>query len=212
VLAEYKTYTRNKAMQGIVYDAVDDIRVYNFIDEIFSLPLNNQVHPFETVYEITSYLKEQWAGLFQRLLSEGSRQKEVNLIESLKATSKTLNQTVQYLVAEKDKGDHAIKEILLSNHPAFENVRQKLKINFRVFFQSKAELSQLMKALSYEEAKGDWDSQIKEGFLSWQKKDFSSEFIHISDNVFDKDGRLKPFTPLEWDEDWIQHEEDDIPF
>jgi hypothetical protein len=206
VLSEHKTYTRNKDKSDVVYAAVDDVRIYHFLDEIFSLPLNNQVQPFETVYEITSHLKEQWAGLFQRLLSEGGRQKEVNLIESLRATSKTLNQTVQYLVDEKTKGDQAIKEILLSNHPAFENVRQKLNLSFRVFFQSKAELSQLMKASSYEEV-----DYPKIGFVSW-KNFLSSEYLHIAAEVFDKDGRLKPYTPYEWNENWIQKEDDDIPF
>ncbi len=212
VLSEHKTYTRNKGKSDVAYAAVDDVRIYQFLDEIFSLPLNNQVHPFETVYEITVHLKEQWAGLFQRLLSEGGRQKEVNLIESLRATSKTLNQTVQYLVAEKDKGDQAIKEILLSNHPAFESLRQTLKISFRVFFQSKAELSQLMKALNYEEATNEWPDSYKEGFFSWKKNDFVPEHIHVADEVFDKDGRLRPYTPLEWNEEWIQHEDGDIPF
>lgn len=135
VLTEHRTYTRNKGNADVFYAAVDDVRVYKFLDEIFALPLNNQVHPFETVYEITTHLKEQWAGLFQRLLSEGGRQKEINLIESLRATSKTLSQTVEYLISEKAKGDQAIKEILLSNHPAFQNIKQTLNIGFRVFFR-----------------------------------------------------------------------------
>ncbi len=215
VLTEHRTYTRNKGNADVSYAAVDDIRVYQFLDEVFALPLNNQVHPFETVYEITTHLKEQWAGLFQRLLSEGGRQKEINLIESLRATSKTLSQTVEYLVSEKAKGDQAIKEILLSNHPAFQSIRQKLNIGFRVFFQNHAELSQLLKAFSYEEGISGYDEWVKEGFFSWK---LGTVFIHVSEHIFDEESRLKPYTPLEWNEDWIMYVntyddfDDDIPF
>jgi len=101
VLAEYRTYEANKDNEKIVYTAVDDVRVYKFLEEVFSLPLNNQVQGFDTVQEINLYLKEQWSGLFQRLLNESARQKEVNLIEDLKNTSKTLNQLVNYMVDEK---------------------------------------------------------------------------------------------------------------
>lgn len=211
VFSEYKTYIKNKENHEISYAAVDDVRIYKFLDEITGLPLNNQIHPFEMVHEITSHLKEQWAGLFQRLLSEAGRQKEVNLIESLRATSKTLNQTVEYLIAEKAKGDLAIKEILLSNHPLFEPIRKVIGVNFRTYFQNMTELNQLLESFSFSEGDSDWDNWVKNGFFSWKKSE-SQEYIHISEIVFDEDKRLKLFTPLEWKEDWLIHEDDDIPF
>ncbi|WP_434513740.1 DUF4062 domain-containing protein [Dechloromonas sp. ARDL1] len=141
VLAEYRTYEINKGKAEVRYAAVDDVRVYKFLEEIFALPLNNQVKAFETVHEAISYLKEQWSGLFQRLLSESARQKEVNLIENLNTTAKTLKQLVEYLAAEKARGNKAIEEILFSNHPAFDDIRKKTKIAHRVIFQNVNELA-----------------------------------------------------------------------
>jgi len=120
VLAEYATYKVNKDNENITYAAVDDIRVYEFLDDVYNLQINNQIHPFETIYDITPYLKEQWSGLFQMLLSESYKQKESNLLNDIGTTAKTLNQLVNFLVEERKQGDQAIKDILLSNHPAFD--------------------------------------------------------------------------------------------
>ena len=91
VLAEYETYKKNKESKDIEYAAVDNVAIYKFMDEVFSFPINNQVAPFETSSEITVYLQEQWAGLFQHLLRDDAKKKEVMLLDDLKNTAKTLN-------------------------------------------------------------------------------------------------------------------------
>jgi len=68
VYSEYQTYLVNKSATSIQYRFVDDVRIYKFIEEILQLPNNNPVHPFETPENIPYFLKEQWAGLFQRIL------------------------------------------------------------------------------------------------------------------------------------------------
>jgi hypothetical protein len=212
VLVEYRTYMANKGKDSVSYIAVDDIRIYKFLEEVFTLTLNNQIKGFEAVTEITIYLKEQWAGLFQRLLSESARQKEVNLLEDLKTTSKTLNQLVSYLVDEKTKGDQAIKDILLSNHPAFEDLRRKIEIPYRIIFQNLSELKILLHARQFEELCDLLDSGTKDGFISWKNKK-SDTYLRISKEIFDEDEKLRPLTPLEWISDWIEVEQDDdIPF
>lgn len=212
VSSEYQTYKANKNVVGFTCTAVDDVRIYNFIEEVYSLPLNNQVKEFNSVHEITTYLKEQWAGLFQRLLSESARQKEVNLIEDLKNTSKTLNQLVAYLIDEKSKGDQGIKDILLSNHPAFDEIRKKLEIPYRIFFQNKEELSQLLNARQLDELDELIDFATIDGFYSWKKRK-AEYYLRVNKDIFDEDDKLKIFTPNEWNHDWIKiDEEDDIPF
>jgi hypothetical protein len=211
VLAEYRTYEINKGKTDMRYAAVDDVRVYKFLEEIFALPLNNQVKAFETVHEAVAYLREQWAGLFQRLLSESARQKEVNIIEGLNSTAKTLKQLVEYLAAEKARGNKAIEEILFSNHPAFEDIQRKANIKHRVIFQNVAELNELLQAHKFSEGVELVDDWAREGFFNWQQQPFG-DTIRVSCEVFDKDGRLKPFTASQWKSEWIEYEEDDIPF
>lgn len=210
VFSEYRTFQANKNNLNVSYTAVDDVRVYQFIEEVLSLPINNQVKGFETVQEINIYLKEQWSGLFQRLLSESSRQKEVNLIEDLKNTSNTLNQMVKYLIDEKSRGDLAIKNILLSNHPVFDSIQRKLEIPYRVYFENLNELRSLLKARQYEE-EDPFDDWAIPNFHSW-KKQKAEIYLRVSSEIFE-DGRLKVYPPNEWDSKWVVLDDnEDIPF
>ncbi len=93
------------------------MKVFSLLEEIYALPVGNPVEPFELSDDITKFLGEQWAGLFQRLLQESARQKEVNIIQNLEATAATLKQLVTYLTETKSKGDEAIKDILAIESP-----------------------------------------------------------------------------------------------
>lgn len=214
VLSEYRTFLGNRDVAGFKPVAVNDSRVYSFIEEIYGLPSGNPVEGFETSDDIVRYLREQWAGLFQRLLQESSRQKEINIIENLKSTASTLNHLVTFLTEERTKGDQAIREILLSSHPAFSAIKTAAKIPYRIVFYTHSELDALLSARSFEldpfvNDRHDWDNQ-KAGYG-----------IRVAKEIFDEDGRLKIFTPDEWKDDWVktykmgsapEPEDDDIPF
>lgn len=88
VLAEYQTYLINKDNETIKYKFVEDKRIYKFIEEIYALPKNNIVHPFETALDITAFLREQWAGLFRDLLVQQTRKAQYESV-SLKVDELT---------------------------------------------------------------------------------------------------------------------------
>lgn len=225
VLAEYETYKKNKESKDIEYAAVDNVAIYKFMDEVFSLPINNQVAPFETSSEITVYLQEQWAGLFQRLLRDDAKKKEVMLLDDLKTTAKTLNQLVTFLTEERRAGDETIKDILLTNHPIFEDIREKIGMPYRVFFTNKKELVALLKARGYKLVDPDqWDNGTQNSHEEWLNGRVEpNHLLKIAFNIFDEDEKLKIFTPDEWNNDWVISYElepeppsyaadDDLPF
>lgn len=82
VLAEYQTYLINKENETTKYKFVEDKRIYKFIEEIYALPKNNIVHPFETALDITIFLREQWAGLFRELLVQQTRKAQYESVSS----------------------------------------------------------------------------------------------------------------------------------
>ena len=221
VLAEHKTYEKNKESKDIEYAAVDNISIYRFIDEIFALPINNTVAPFETSSDIIEYLQEQWAGLFQRLLREASRQKEVAVLDDLKNTAKALSQLVTFLTEERRSGDEAIKSILLTNHPIFEIIRKELKLPVRVFFTNKREFVAWLKVRKFVEVESSEESfDTSDSYEEWINRESQPKrLLKISFEVFDEHGRLKIVTPEEWRNDWVigcdledNYIPDDVPF
>ena len=221
VLAEYETYKKNKRSVSIEYASVDNVAIYQFMDEVFSLQLNNPVAPFETSSDITDYLQEQWSGLFQRLLREAARQKEMILLGDLRGTVNTLNQLVTFSTEERRAGDQAIKDILLSNHPMFDDIRTKIGVPYRVFFTEREEMASWLVARGYKRVDPkNWDDDTRQSHEEWLWSNQSGRrfILKILLEVFDKNKKLKIFTPDEWKDEWVicyqleEDEDNDLPF
>lgn len=218
VLHEYKTYEHNKDNEEVIklmkFSAVNDIKIYKFLDDVFALPINNQYTGFETSNEIIQYLQEQWASLFQSLLSDVAKQKDIKLIEELKDTAKTLKQLVTYLTNEKEKGSEAIKEILLANHPVFIAIKNAINTNIRIYFANQDELNALLVAFGYyhDVFTGSVDYEF------WENSD--GKKIGISKKLFTDDKKLRILDINEWDDDFVKkiqkptpvNSDDDLPF
>jgi hypothetical protein len=215
VLSEYSTYLKNKDNEEVKYHFADNVKVYKFLEEVKALPQNNPIAPFETAQDIVDFLKAQWAGQFQRFLQKQSRLKEIRLVESMEATANTLDQLVVFLTEERRSQDQAIQDILLSNHPAFQQLRSLTGTPYRVFFTNHRELAAWLKARGYSfVSKERWDDPKYEEWL------LKEDLLKIFTDIFDEDGKLKVYTGEEWNEDWITKEpyieavieEEELPF
>ena len=116
VFAEYDTYKKNRANTSINFAYVDSLNVFKLLDEIISQRTNNFVRGFDNFDDITSWLKEQWAGIFADFLSKRSTDIKIkNLkeqIEELKEISTTLKVYNELLVQSSNVqgGDDVIKQ------------------------------------------------------------------------------------------------------
>ena len=225
VYAEYETYKQNKDNATIQYAAVSDRKVFLFLDELNALPNNNPIASFDRSEDITIYLQEQWAGLFQRFLSEQMKREENNSLARMASVTNTLNQLVQLLSENKRDSDYAVKEILLTTHPIFAELKQLTGTSYRIFFTTHKELELWLKARSYSEVEETiLDSPEYEEWVTMVTRSGVKKrlYLHIAHTVFDSEGRLKIFTPSEWDSNWVYVTEfdaapvtiteDDIPF
>jgi hypothetical protein len=203
VNSEYRTYLVNKAVKDIKYSFVDDVKIYQFLEEIEGLPLNNPIAPFETAQDITSYLREQWAGLFQRFLQDQGRHKETDLVQSLSASVETLNELIAFVAEDRQNSNNAIQSILLVNHPIFADIKKKLGVSYRVFFTSRSELTAWLSSRSYQPVPEDgWDADSHGEWLN--NKTSPNKLLKIRASVFEKSGRLTIFSAEEWKSSWVQ--------
>lgn len=216
VFHEYQFYKANKETENVKYTAADNIKIYEFIESIEKLQSNNIIHAFESSIDIIQFLKVQWAGLFQRFLAEQLKIKETKAIKDIENTAKTLNQLVTFLTEEKRDSNNAINEILLSNHPAMEQLRNMLNIPFRVFFTNLEELENLLKSRNFKPS----NNNLPFGDQVWEYYHQDSIFkLIFSENLFNSENKLKVFTKEEWEPNLIKYiiekleeEEDDLPF
>lgn len=218
VLSEYETYQLNKDNDAIKYKFVDNIQIYRFIEEIKNLNANNNIKGFETATDITRYLKEQFAGLFQRFLEGQAKIKELSLIDSLEKTSRNLTQLVMFLT-EQNKGEKEdINRILMINHPLITALREKLNISYNFYIEGIDDLGKLLMARSFRPDKNNMSPLEDE--LKWERKakDGGREILVISKSIFDDENKLKYFNATKWQETFVSLNnipaptDDDLPF
>jgi hypothetical protein len=203
VYAEYRMYLRNKGVAGIKYAAADDERILSFVEEVEALPRNNQLIEFRNADEIAAHLREQWAGLFQRFLQEQEQVPDRRAADELHAALGTVNQLITFLTKEKRDQGSAISEILLANHPIFEQLRKLTATPYPVFFRTRKDLDSWLGARSWQAVEGA-NSIDPKSALQWKHtlKDGRYELLTISAQIFKAD-RLKVFTSAEWNPEWV---------
>jgi hypothetical protein len=111
VHAEYQTFLKNRDSKQINYAHVDSVNVFHFIDAILAQPRNNPIQTFEKYYDIESWLRIQWAGLFRELLKQRSNQSQLRglttHVQELSEVNKTLRRYLEEVVTKVSSKDAA---------------------------------------------------------------------------------------------------------
>ena len=174
-----------------------------------SLPNNNNIKAFETADDITSYLREQFAGLFKHYIIENKRAREVFVIKDIENTAKTLREMVDYLKSENHDKDEQIAQIVKVNHPIVSRLKDVFGIKYNIYIDGRTDLDNLFRSRGYE-------FDLMDGYWERKYKDFLIR-IYVSDDLFDNDGNLKYMKASDWNEDYFKVEkvdldEDELPF
>ena len=211
VLAEYETYLLNKESKNLKFRYVDNVKIYEFIEEIKSLGTNNNIKGFETSAEISKYLKEQFAGLFQRFLEDQSRVREISLIKNLEKTAQTLNKLVNFLSEENKDQTEEINRILTVNHLLVENLKIKLDIPYNFYIEGVSDMSELLKARGFISNVEDPFEDETAGYFLYSKKTKNKRIkIKVSQELFDNEGKLKFIKRTDWKDEYLEYAEDDL--
>jgi hypothetical protein len=224
VYHEYRTFERNRDAK-IKWASVDNPRIYEFLSEVYSLKNNNPIQPFETSYDITEKMREQWAGLFQRLLAQQSLSIQASMFHDLKQSLETVRSLVDVVASQADRRDEVVANIILVNHPLFAALRKQMGVPYRFVIENRKELEEWLGARGFTEDAFASD----EGTIEWfraNKAAGSTEVVRVSSAVFDDQGKLRPFTAAEWLEEFVTYQvrktqkspafdsdlDDDVPF
>ena len=214
VYSEYRTYLINKETADIKYKFVDDPHVYEFIEAVYKLPKNNSIAPFQTASEIVEYLRNQWAGLFQRFLQDQERLEEVRALEEMKAVTGILQHLVRFLIEDSKGKDDAIQQILLANHPMFHRFQELTNTPYRVFFANEEELNDWLQARRWHPISQ--NLYLEGSYREWAIEGNRNNLI-LTEPIFNEESKLKVYSGDSWKDNWLQLVEpetgdEDLPF
>lgn len=212
VLNENKLYIENKSVESIKYVAVNDIKIHKFIEEIRNLHMNNAIIPFESASDIVSYLKEQFAGLFQRLLQEKATITEQTTYYDLKETISELKAIVSEIEDRNEDFFKKFDSTIFVNNPVTRLLLKILGIkNANIYIKNKNAFLEFLYLLNYtEESSNDREYVFRNSL--WNEK----KTLIVSKEVFDDFGNIKKI-PIKKAEELISFktevvEDDDLPF
>lgn len=196
VAAEYETYLLNKG-GSTKFKYVDNVKIYEFIEEIKGLTSNNNIKEFSTSFQIQQYLKEQLAGLFQSFLEQQSKMKDFDLATKLENTANTLEKLVDYLKETNKGNQEAVAGLLKSTHPFVIKLSEILNLDFGFWVEDINKLKSLLNSLGWMFLEYQDDSMSVD--YVWQKTSITPAVIlHISKELFDEEGTLKDIKMSEW--------------
>jgi len=115
---------------------------------------------------------------------------------------------VRFLRDANTQKDAAISQIILANHPLFDQMKKLMKIPYRIFFTNHDEMIAWLNARSYAVVdKKDWDDPGYEEFTLDPPKKKIQYLLKIHIGLFGKDGNLQPMTQPQWRDNFVRFEE-----
>jgi len=211
VLAEYQTYKKNvERAEKINWSHVDSVKVFRFIEYIYSVPKNSPIFEFQSPQDLLSKLKMQLAGLFKNLLFQRSQviqNKQLsNLVEAIERLEKIFEIIKEREPSLDDEDENFLSNIMYSNHPAFRKIQNILKVPIRIFFENFQELKSIFDYSGFKamDSKEIPPLKDRDNYYFWiSHKGNPKTIVMISKKIFDDDGNLK-FLPIkDWREEMV---------
>ncbi len=110
VLSDHYLYIENKNKDAkfarkILYPSIDNLKIFDFIDEVRKSTSNNAIYPFNDFSEMEAYLKKQWAGMMYDFLIQRNNKRDAEIT----------NRLLDNLSRATEKSEALIKVLLKSN-------------------------------------------------------------------------------------------------
>lgn len=200
VLSEYATFTKNRD-KDIDWASVDSVEVFNFLNDLHTLSIQNPIFSFQTGVDIIEHLRDQWAGLFSNLLKNEERKSQSIAVRELKDAVNSARSLVEILSDKANIGGQAVAEIVVLNHPLLRRLRDLLNVPYRFYASTKVDLDLWLSARSYIILKG---HEYLDGNFVWERHlQGNISELKISECVFDQE-RILQFSDRDWKDEWVQ--------
>lgn len=212
VFVENKTYLSNQD-KNFIPCYTDDIRVHQYISEIKDTVRNSPIIPFNSVSDIIDNLKNQFAGLFQYLLTQESAVTESATYYDLQQTSFEIKEAIKSFIDEKENMFDFLSSMHVSYNLLLERIRKVLDIQkFFLIADSFAAVKEMLECFDFIE------QESEEGYYVFKKTSyFDIKIIYISHQIFDENMRLKRIRNYQLIEEYIKIEnldtiDEELPF
>lgn len=187
VYIENKTYLLNKD-NDFVPASVDSIKVHEFVAEIKESIKNHPIEPFDNISDIINNLKSQFAGVFQRLLSQEASATEAKTAYDLQESADKISHSIDLFNDNMNeffaKFDATVFRL---NSPVIYLLDKLGYSNYIVYIAGKSGLTEYLNSIGFE-LKVD---QINDNLIFRKDEGENTFEIKISNKLFDENDLIK---------------------
>lgn len=156
VFIENRTYIQNKGLGDFKPAYADDIKIHQFIEELQETVKNNPIESFETTTDIINSLRNQFAGLFQNLLSRDASLTEAKTAYDLQETTENFKELLQNFQQESERMFTALEGTFFTTNNTIYYLRSLLKLKQTIFIVSNySALVEFLTILGFSDDNGD---------------------------------------------------------
>lgn len=197
---------------------MDDIRVHEFIEELKHTVKNHPILPFNNASDIIDNLRLQFAGLFQRLLSQEASITESKTFSDLQDTANDIKALIADLSLEKDSFFSKFHGTIYAPNPLITHIQQLLGgKKYNVIVSSKNELCAYLNDLGFTTSETGFPEN--DTILAVREINNYKQTLSISLELFSSDGIIQELRErkilekaITYNNTFISNDYNDLPF
>ena len=170
---------------------------------------------FETADDITSYLREQFAGLMKQFFIDEQKYRETSIIKDINSTADTLKKLITFIQDTNQGNQEGLKEIIKTSHPIIKSIKNIFGIKYKFYIEKYEDLENLLRARGFYK-----DSTNSNLFTKRDEETSTIYTFTINVKLFDTEGNLIYYKPEDWKDNEISLKSeplytslyDDLPF
>ena len=190
VFIENKTYLANKN-NDFIPASVDNIEIHKFIANIKETVKNHPIEPFENISDIIESLKKQFAGLFQRLLSQEASITEAKTAVDLQNSAERISNSISSFEKDINNILERFDSTVFRPSPAIWHLQKLLdNTNYGLFISKKESLCDYLYSIGFQSILKP-EEEDEEGFMRFKKYfENKAAIITIVNDLFDDEGNI----------------------
>lgn len=218
VYIENRTYLQNKESEHFKPAYADDIKIHEFIDDLRQTVKNNPIEPFDTTADIIESLKNQFAGLFQNLLSRDASLTESKTAYDLQETTENFKEILASFQQDTARMFEFFEGTLFTTNNTIGYIRSLLGMKHSKFVvNTYSELAEFLGVLGFSDDIAGSDASY---FLHERVRDGKRECLKLNIELFDggDESTLKrlPLSQakeyIQWNVEEVPDDDDELPF
>ena len=195
IYAENRTYEVNKDT-GVFRSAyTTNLKIHEFISHLVANLRNHPIFPFDSIDDIISNLRSQFAGLFQSLLLQEASLTDAKTAYELQQSINHMQEVVNNFERQKEDFFGKFGSTILVNNAMLTKLKGYLGLEKSAFFADTREaLFEILKLAGFEQCElplNEEDCQFVR-YIVRNGKDFR-QYLTLCPGLFCEDGRLIPF-------------------